>query len=76
MKVKRVGRLWPRDKFEFFRNNHDLWTQLKEGEVIEVPDELFAELKGVEEVKQESGENLPPTRKRGRPPINTIEAEE
>ena len=46
--------MWPRDKFEFFNKNRNVWTALKKGEVVEIPDELFSFLKGVTEVEVSS----------------------
>jgi len=52
LKIKRKGlaRLDPGTKFQHFRNNHKDWLKLKNGEVIEIPDELFEKLQGVEKV--------------------------
>ncbi len=50
MLIVRTGRLWPRDKFEFFKSNPALWNDLKDGKQIEVPDDLFESFKGVKKV--------------------------
>jgi hypothetical protein len=52
MTIQMVGRLWPRDKFPFFKDNPKLWNELKDGKEIEIPNELFGQLRGVQEVKK------------------------
>jgi len=47
-KIKKVGRLDPRIKIEFYQEHPDLFDKLKSGLTIEVPDELVPQLIGVE----------------------------
>lgn len=58
IKRKKDARIYPRDKFQFFRENPKLWNELKDGKTVEIPDDLFSELRGVEKVaaKQEHKE--------------------
>lgn len=51
MKIQMTGEMWPRDKFEFFTKNRDVWNALRNGEVVEIPDEIFPFMKGVVEVE-------------------------
>lgn len=56
VKIRQVARIDPRDKFEFFRDKPELWRGLKNGETVEVPQELFVQMSGVVEVADsESG---------------------
>lgn len=47
VKIRRAARIDPRDRFEYFRANPELWVKLKEGGTIEVPEELFPQMVGV-----------------------------
>ena len=57
------------DKFEFFNKNRDLWEDLKEGRVVEIPDELFPFLKGVAKVE----DSAPKSETRGRKKKEVVE---
>ncbi len=52
MFVKCVGRLRPRDAVLFFEEHPDIWDNLKNGKEIEIPDEIFGSLAGVEQVEK------------------------
>jgi len=54
IRIKKVGRIFPRSKFEFFRANPVEWEKLKNGEIIEVPDNLYEQLDGVVNAEDES----------------------
>lgn len=69
MKIQMTGRMWPRDKFEFFNKNRQKFEDLKEGKVVEIPDELFPFLKGVAKVE----DSAPKTETRGRKKKDTVE---
>jgi len=47
-----VNRMYPGRRFELFRDKPELFRALKQGEEIEIPDELYGELKAVVEVKK------------------------
>ena len=57
-KIKRVGRLQPRGAVEFYMNNLELYEKLKKGETIEVSDDVFSTLKGVQETQETIEEKL------------------
>ena len=48
-KIKRVGRVNPRGQIKFFESRPDLYERLNDGETIEVPDEVFLQLRNVVE---------------------------
>ena len=54
IKIKRIGeeRLHPRDSCAYFMKNKKDWYDMKWGKVIDIPEEIFKELKGVEIVKE------------------------
>lgn len=58
--VKRAARIDPRDKFEYFRANPELWVKLREGETIEIPEELFPQMVGV--VRADVKDDIPAER--------------
>ena len=62
VKIKRVekARIDPRYKFEYFRANGEDWHKLNDGQVIEVPVDLFSQLAGVD--KAEATKPLPSAR--------------
>ena len=53
VKIRRIKdeRLYPRDKVDYFKKNPKIWEELKWGKTIEIPAEIFTELKSVEIVK-------------------------
>ena len=51
MLIRRIFRLKPRDSVKYFSDNPELWQKLKDGEEVEVPDEIVKDLVGIEEVK-------------------------
>lgn len=56
VKIKRIDgqRLKPRDSVDYFRDNPELWEDLKFSKVIEIPEEVFPTLVAVEIVKEEA----------------------
>jgi len=65
LKIKRNGlaRLDPGTKYQYFNDNHNDWLKLKNGGIIDVPDELFELLNGVIKVEDYS---QPERKKKGR----------
>lgn len=50
-KIKRVGRLQPRDSLSFYKEHPALYRKLIGGETVEVPDAVFPTLTGVKETR-------------------------
>ena len=51
--IRRVGRIQPMIAVEWYQANKAQWKKLKNGEEIEVPNDVFEGLKGVKEVEVE-----------------------
>ena len=49
--IRRVGRIQPMIAVEWYQANKAEWKKLKNGEEIEVPNDVFEGLKGVKEVE-------------------------
>lgn len=49
--IRKVGRLDPRDSVEYYKNNPQVFRELKQGKNVEVPEEVALQLYGVEVVE-------------------------
>lgn len=58
MKVRKIAnmRLSPGHCFDFFLENTSAYQSLKDGEIVEVPDEIATQMQGVEVIK-DTGED-------------------
>ncbi len=60
-KIKRIGRIDPGTRYEWFIKNYSVWQDLKQGKVVEVPNELAEVLSGIqilEDVKENSSRKI------------------
>lgn len=57
-KIRKAGRTQPREAVDFYKENPDLFDKLQNGETIEVPDDVFYELKGVVETDEDRVDNV------------------
>jgi len=53
--IKKIDRLWPRDKIGYFTKNPDKFKALKKGEEVLIPEEIVKLCKGIEILKRVDG---------------------